>query len=57
MLWHAFTWLKTMKNTQKSPIISEYCYKVIQDFMVTGLFAGQYNTKLHTIVGSALLRD
>ena len=37
----------------------------MQDFMVTGLFAGQHNTKLHgtnagviyTIVGSALLRD
>ena len=28
------------------------CYKVIQDFMVTGLFAGQHNTKLHgTITG------
>ena len=40
------------------------CYKVMQVFMVTGLFAGQHNTKLHgtitgviTIVGSALLRD
>ena len=37
----------------------------MQVFMVTGLFAGQHNTKLHgtitdviyTIVGSALLRD
>ena len=29
-----------------------YCYKVMQDFMVTGLFAGQHNTKLHgTITG------
>ena len=41
------------------------CYKVMQDFTVTDLFAGQHNTKLHvtitdvkyTIVGSALLRD
>ena len=41
------------------------CYKLIQRFRVTGLFAGQYITKLHgtitgviyTIVGSALLRD
>ena len=41
------------------------CYKVMQVFMVTGLFAGQHNTKLHgtnagviyTIVGSALLKD
>ena len=23
------------------------CYKLIQRFRVTGLFAGQYNTKLH----------
>ena len=23
------------------------CYKVMQVFMVTGLFAGQHNTKLH----------
>ena len=37
----------------------------MQVFMVTGLFAGQHNTKLHgtitdviyTIVGSALLED
>ena len=42
-----------------------YCYRLIQRFRVTGLFAGQYNTKLHgtitdviyTIVGSALLKD
>ena len=42
-----------------------YCNKVMQVFMVTGLFAGQHNTKLHgtitdviyTIVGSALLKD
>ena len=33
------------------------CYKLIQVFIVTGLFAGQHTTKLHTIVGSALLRD
>ena len=41
------------------------CYKLIQLVMVTGLFAGQHNTKLHgtitgviyIIVGSALLRD
>ena len=41
------------------------CYKVMQVFMVTDLFAGQHNTELHgtitdviyTIVGSALLRD
>ena len=41
------------------------CYKLIQRFRVTGLFAGQYITKLHgtvtgviyTIVGSALLRE
>ena len=41
------------------------CYKVMQVFMETGLFAGQHNTELHgtitdvlyTIVGSALLKD
>ena len=27
--------------------ISFLCYKLIQRFRVTGLFAGQYNTKLH----------
>ena len=28
------------------------CYKVMQVFTVTGLFAGQHNTKLHgTITG------
>ena len=39
------------------------CYKVMQAFMVTGLFAGQHNTKLpgkitgviYTIVGSAFI--
>ena len=30
-----------------------YCYKVMQVFMVTGLFAGQHNTEIYTIVGSA----
>ena len=36
------------------------CYKLMQAITVTGLFAGQHNTKLHgtiTGVGSALLRD
>ena len=37
--------------------LSCFYYKVIQRFRVTGLFAGQHTTKLHTIVGSALLRD
>ena len=53
-------------------ILTSICYKLIQRFRVTGLFAGHYNTKLHgtitdviygtikdviyTIVGSALLR-
>ena len=42
-----------------------FCYKLIERFRVTGLFAGQYIIKLHgtitgviyTIVGSAFLRD
>ena len=34
--------------------IASLCFKVMQVFAVTGLFAGQHNTKL-TIVGSALL--
>ena len=29
-----------------------YCYELMQVFTVTGLFAGQHNTKLHgTITG------
>ena len=52
-------------STPRGPRAQQMCYKVMQVFMVTGLFAGQHNTKLHgtitgviyTIVGSALLRD
>ena len=33
------------------------CYKVIQDFMVTGLFAGQHNTKLHGTITGVLRPD
>ena len=32
-----------------------FCYKVIQDFMVTGLFAGQHNTKLHGTITGVIL--
>ena len=33
------------------------CYKLIQRSRVTGLFAGQYNTKLHgTITGVIILQ-
>ena len=35
-----------MKN-QASGLIQTFCYKVMQVFMVTGLFAGQHNTELH----------
>ena len=31
------------------------CYKVMQDFMVTGLFAGQHNTKLHGTITGVIL--
>ena len=58
-------WSAPLPSYCRSPIIWLYCYKLIQRFRVTGLFGGQYNTKLHgtitdvinTIVGSALLRD
>ena len=30
------------------------CYKLIQWFRVTGLFAGQYNTKLHGTITDVL---
>ena len=57
-----FLKLNLNRNTMKTWSI---CYKLIQRFRVTGLFAGQHNTELHgtitdliyTIVGSALLRD
>ena len=31
------------------------CYKVMQVFMVTGLFAGQHNTKLHGTITGVIL--
>ena len=38
-------------------MVNTYCYKLIQRFRVTGLFAGQYNTKLHgTITGVLFLQ-
>ena len=36
--------------------VTYICYKVMQVFMVTGLFAGQHNTKLHgTITGVIII--
>ena len=44
-----------LKYWNKPTVVSSLdsvCYKVMQVFMVTGLFAGQHNTKLHgTIIG------
>ena len=32
-----------------------YCYELMQVFTVTGLFAGQHNTKLHGTITGVIL--
>ena len=41
-----------MKSACCSPCL---CYELLQRFMVTGLFAGQHNTKLHGTITGVIL--
>ena len=42
--------------TQDSTLELVKCYKVIQRFRVTGLYAGQHNTKLHGTITDVIYK-